>query len=113
MKFGGIFILMETYNDDEQNINETTNRIYNLTIDPRPLASKPGDEYKETITRNLNVLTGLTINEFATYVSQPFGYTWSGGIFEGKRSNKNWLRQWIFALDFDKGTITIDQSMHG
>ena len=100
---------MTTYNEDVQNIKETTEVKYNLTIDPRPRSSKPSEVEKKSITRNLTVLTGLTINDFSTYVSQPFGYTWSGGIFDGTRSNKSWLRQWIFALDFDKGTITIEQ----
>lgn len=100
---------MKTRNDVLHNNNETTNRIYNLTIDPRLVHSKPSEDEKTAITRNLTVLTGLTINEFATYVSQPFGYTWSGGIFDGKRSNKNWLRQSIFGVDFDKGTLTIDE----
>jgi len=89
--------------------NETNEVKYNITIDPRPRTSKPSEDEKKSITRNLTVLTGITINEFATYVSQPFGYTWSGGIFDGTRSNNTWRGQSIFALDFDKGTITIEE----
>lgn len=99
---------MEKFNKEDQNQIDTNKRIYHLTIDPRPLAAKPGDEYKDTITRRLTI-TGLTINEFATYVTQPYGYTWSAGIFDGTRSNKNWRGQWIFALDSDDGTITVEE----
>lgn len=92
------------YNDDFKN-NEPK---FIITIDPRPVASKPDDDYKETITSNLIIQTGITINEFSTLVSQPLGYTWSPGLFKGTRSNNNWVEQYVFGLDFDSG-ITIDQ----
>lgn len=92
------------YSDDFKN-NEPK---FTITIDPRPVRSKPDHDYKETITSHLTLQTGITINEFSTLVSQPLGYTWSPGLFKGTRSNHNWQEQSVFALDFDSG-ITIDQ----
>lgn len=92
------------YNDEFKS-NEPK---FTITIDSRPVTSKPDDDYKETITSHLTIQTGITINEFSTLVSQPLGYTWSPGLFKGTRSNYNWQQQSVFALDFDSG-ITIDQ----
>lgn len=91
------------YNDD------TTQIKYNITIDPRPVRSKPNEDYIKTITENLITYTGLTITEFSKYVTQPYSYTWSGGKFIGTRSNKNWVEQCVFGLDFDDGTITPEE----
>ncbi|MCE4566047.1 hypothetical protein INQ51_17135 [Maribellus sp. CM-23] len=85
-------------------INEKT---YNITVDPRPQSSKPGEDEKETITKNLTLVTGLTINQFSKIVSPPFSYSWSGGIFDGYRSNASWTSQSVIALDFDN-TIKIE-----
>lgn len=82
-------------------------RTFNLTVNPQRVTSKPGEEEKELITRNLTLVTGLTINEFSKYVSPPYSYTWSGGIFDGYRSNDTWIEQSEFALDFDN-TIKIE-----
>lgn len=81
---------------------------YNITIDPRPVHSKPDETYKMTITSHLTLKTGITINEFSELVSPPNSFTWSPGLFNGTRSNANWVQQSVFALDFDSG-ITIDQ----
>ncbi|RIH66174.1 hypothetical protein D1164_04490 [Mariniphaga sediminis] len=88
--------------------NEIT---YQLTINPAPLSSKPpkDDKIIGKIVNNLNVTTGLTINHFSKIVRQPFGYTWSGGLFHGNINNENWYLQQIFGLDFDKGEITIEE----
>ena len=75
---------------------------YEITIDPRKWNHKPTKKEAATITRNLIVQTGLTINHFAHIVTPPYSLTWSGGLFTGTRSNINWLRQSVFALDFDR-----------
>ena len=82
---------------------------YEITIDPRKWNHKPTKKEAATITRNLIVQTGLTINHFAHIVTPPYSLTWSGGLFTGTRSNINWLRQSVFALDFDRGTLTIEE----
>ena len=82
---------------------------YTLTIDPTPQHHKPQKKQMGTITNNLKMVTGLTIQEFATYSTQPYGYTWSGGIFSSSICNANWQSQSVFALDFDKGLVTIEQ----
>jgi hypothetical protein len=82
---------------------------YEITFDPRKWNHKPDDEEKKGITRRLIIQTGITISQFSTVVSSPFSYTWSGGLFNGFRSNNNWEKQSVFALDFDKGTLTVEQ----
>ena len=82
---------------------------YNITIDPRQRVSKPNETEKKSITSYLTQQTGVTINQFSELVSPPNSLTWSGGLFNGTRSNNSWIAQSVFALDFDKGTITIEQ----
>ena len=92
-------------------MNHNESLTYQLTIDPTPRSSKP-EKTGNTIGiihNNLNVITGLTISQFATCVSQPFGYTWTGGLFNGDLTGTNWQEQSIFALDFDKGLISVEQ----
>lgn len=84
-------------------------KTYCITIDPTPQKTKPPKtlEAVGTIYNNLNLVTGMTINEVATFVDQPFSYTWSGGIFDGSPSNKNWRRQTVIGLDFDNKELKI------
>lgn len=86
-------------------INE--HKKYTITIDPTPQQTKPSKNKIGEISNNLLTVTGLTINEVATYVDQPYGYTWSGGIFNGNPTNKNWKSQSVFGLDFDNKTLKI------
>jgi hypothetical protein len=101
VKFGSTFFYMQTINSDEIK--------YEITIDPRKWRSKPNEEETETITRNLTIQTGITINHFSQIVSAPNSLSWSGGLFQGTRSNKTWDKQSVFALDFDKGTLTMEE----
>jgi len=91
------------------NMQNTEKAKYWVTLDERKLSSKPDEKFKKTITQHLIKKRCLTINEFAGYVTQPYGYTWSGGMFNGTRSNSAWTSQQVFALDFDKGTITPEE----
>jgi hypothetical protein len=52
---------------------------YVITINPTPIKSKPSKSDKSIgiIYNNLNIKTGVTANEFATIVQQPYGYTYS------------------------------------
>ncbi|MBN8838454.1 MAG: hypothetical protein J0I09_14420 [Sphingobacteriia bacterium] len=84
---------------------------YTITIDPTSQQHKPTKKQMGKITNHLNLVTGLTINEFATYSTTPYSYSWSGGLFNGKICNANWYQQSVFALDFDKGLITIDDAL--
>lgn len=90
---------------------KTNEQKFTITIDPRPVASKPNDHFKKTITSHLTIRTGLTITEFSELISPPNSFTWSPGLFHGTRSNHNWQEQSVFALDFDGG-ITIDQVLN-
>jgi hypothetical protein len=90
-------------------MDKNTQIKYTLTIDPTPQHHKPSKKQMGTITKSLTLATGLTINEFATYTTQPYGYSWAGGLFNSNICNTNWVQQSVFALDFDKGLITTDQ----
>jgi hypothetical protein len=81
---------------------------YQFTISPRKVKQKPNEFEKKQITRDLTLVTGLTISDFSKYVAKPYAYTWSGGVFNGTRSNANWTKQYIFALDFDN-TISVSE----
>ncbi len=76
-------------------------KIYEVTIDPTPRIKKPSKEDMSNIYHSLNTLTGLTINEMHQIVDQPFGYTWTSGVFSGLPSDQNWIKQSTFGLDFD------------
>lgn len=93
-----------------QELNNVDNQYkYKITIDPTPQTKKPdSDEKKSIIYNNLNIITGLTIDEFDLYMKPPYSYTWSPSIMDGKRQNENWIEQSVFAIDFDKGKIEID-----
>lgn len=95
----GIFIYMSNHEQKK----------YQITFDPTPQKSKPPKTNKSIgiISNSLNLVTGLTINEVAKYVDQPYSFTWSGGIFNGNPSNKNWKSQSVFGLDFDNKTLKI------
>ncbi len=91
------------------NKNETNQNTYKITIDPRKVSSKPDDEYHKTITSHLTEQIELTIDQFSELVSPPYSFTWSPGLFNGKRSNDSWVSQCVFALDFDKGTTSVEE----
>lgn len=87
----------------------STTTKYTLTIDPKTQRSKPSNNEFGAITNRMNLVTGLTINELSTFVSEPYSYTWTGSLFDGIVNNENWTSQSIFALDFDNGDITIEE----
>ena len=89
----------------------STGITYTITIDPTSQHHKPSKKQMGIITNHLNLVTGLTINEFATYSTSPYSYSWSGGLFNGKICNTNWFQQSVFALDFDKGQISVDDAL--
>ena len=103
MKGWGLFIYMSNHEQKK----------YYITIDPTPQKTKPPktDMSIGEISKKLNLVTGLTINEVATIVDQPYSCTWSGGIFEDKRSNENWRRQSVIGLDFDNKKLKCTPEM--
>lgn len=63
------------------------------------------------VNSNLRTPKEVTIEEFSKVVTQPFGFSFTCGIFkENKRRNANWLQQSVFALDFDDG-LTPDEAI--
>jgi len=54
-------------------------------------------------------ITELEVDQFAEYLIQPYGYTWTPTIFKGNlRLNSEWKMQQLFGLDFDTG-ITLEE----
>lgn len=80
-----------------------------VTFDPTSQRLKPSKREFGAITNRMNVLTGVTINEFSTLVGSEHQYTWCGGTFDGIVNNSNWVSQEIFGLDFDNDTITVEE----
>ena len=85
------------------------NHNYMVTFDPTTQRSKPAKREFGTITNRMNVLTGVTINDFSTLVGSKHQYTWCGGTFDGIVNNYNWVSQQVFGLDFDNNTITVEE----
>lgn len=92
-------------------MNNENEKIYTITIDPTTQKVKPekGSYIIGKIKNNLTITTGVTMNEFSKIVARPMSYTWFGGIIDGVLSNENWKEQSVFALDFDKGNINVEQ----
>jgi len=84
------------------------NKNYLLTIDPTKVSSKPAPEERGIISCRLKTKKECTIPDFKQLMNPPYSYTWSGGLFNDSIKNDNWTEQSIFALDFDKGFITIE-----
>ena len=82
---------------------------YQMTISPLRQHSKPSrtDKSISIIYNNLNQVHYYTVNEIADFVQQPYGYTWSGGIFNGLVKNNTWVSQSVIGLDFDNKDTTI------
>jgi len=80
-----------------------------VTFDPTSQRTKPAKREFGAITNRMNVLTGVTINDFSTLVGSKHQYTWCGGKFDGIVNNYNWVSQQVFGLDFDNNTITVEE----
>lgn len=81
---------------------------YQMTISPLRQQTKPSKSGNtiSTIYKNLNQVAYHTVNEIADFVQQPYGYTWTGGIFNGLAKKDTWVSQSVIGLDFDnKHTI--------
>jgi len=61
--------------------------------------------------KEINVPTGITINEFGNMVSEPNSHTWFGGTFTNNITNQNWTSTQVIGLDFDSGEYTISETI--
>ena len=97
-------------NENSEEIKKIT---YTITIDPRTQLVKPPKNDIEfgIITNNLKTITEVTIDDFQKITSQPLSFTWFGGTFTGSVCNENWYQQSVFALDFDKGLISVEDAI--
>jgi len=81
---------------------------FTVSLDATINAQKPTDDVRRISARLKR--TEVTLEDLATKLTQPYGYTFSAGVFttDGIRNNKSWQSQQLFALDFDRG-ITLDE----
>lgn len=81
---------------------------FTISLDATRNEQKPTDDVRRIGFRLKRA--EVTLEELATKLTQPYGYTFSPGVFnaDGVRSNKAWVNQQLFALDFDHG-ITLDE----
>jgi hypothetical protein len=66
---------------------------------------KPSSEEVKEISKNLTSIVDCSIERLVDGISK--GYCFSPAVFNGTRSNDNFISQQIFALDFDNG-VSID-----
>jgi len=83
-----------------------------VTLDKFKNHNKPTKSETSIISNriacNENIID-LQIEEFANYLVQPNGFTWSPTVFKGNfRRNNEWENQQLFGLDFDNG-ITLEE----
>lgn len=78
-----------------------------MLIDSERYASKPkGKEVGLISNRIIDGHAIMTTQELAHKIAD--GYSFSPAIFDGKRSRENWIKQQLFALDFDNDTSLND-----
>ena len=78
---------------------------YRITVDKTTQLKKPMKKEIKKIHQRLIDAEEITIPEFMEFIAN--GYTWSGGVFDGKLKNVNWGSQSIFGLDFDNNRTII------
>jgi hypothetical protein len=77
---------------------------HKLLVDEINYAQKPNEQEIKKISQRLpNCAVEITLEEFASFVTQPNSRAWVAGYLEGGRKNQNWKSQSIYALDFDSG----------
>jgi hypothetical protein len=74
-------------------------------VDKTKQVKKPEKKEIKEIHKRLIDAEEITIPEFIEFMDN--GYTWSGGVFDGKLKNVNWGSQSIFGLDFDNNRTII------
>jgi hypothetical protein len=76
-----------------------------MTFSDIKLNQKPDGTQAGKIKQSINIVREITIDELSDYVMK---YTYYPSVLEGGHSNKNWVSQQVFALDFDDGLDPID-----
>ncbi|MCX6230831.1 MAG: hypothetical protein NTZ33_04745 [Bacteroidetes bacterium] len=83
--------------------------IHFVTVDITPQYTKPSQPEVFFINDNINVVTGMTINEISYFSTDTKG-TIVPALLAGTRSNNNWVSQSVYYLDFDE-TIKVDDAL--
>jgi hypothetical protein len=86
------------------------NKKFNVQFFKKQFSQKPTKEDNKKISEGINERISVTVRELRNMVSEPLSYTVCPSIFNGKRSNDNWLSQEVFFLDFDGG-ITQEEAI--
>lgn len=99
--------------DEKKDLENNKNNTFNITIDPTSQFTKPpkDDNSIGKISNSISLVTGVTIDNFQSLTSRPKSYTWFGGLFDNNLSNENWKEQSVFAIDFDKGNILVEDAL--
>ena len=74
---------------------------FKFSAETTSYASKPTKQEAASISNNLQPVYIESIDGFGEDIQQ--GISWSPSVFNGPRSNSNWVCQSILALDFDGG----------
>jgi len=86
--------------------------LIKVTLDKIKYHNKPTKFETSIISKRIACnenITELQVNQFAEYLVQPHGFTWTPTIFKGNlRLNNEWKMQQVFGLDFDNG-ITLEE----
>jgi len=74
---------------------------FKITTDNQARFTKPTKEEVRIVSNSLVKVVDVSVDQLASMMK--LGYSWSAGVFNGTRSNANWVQQQAFALDFDSG----------
>jgi hypothetical protein len=88
-------------------------KTYFINYNPKRVMTKPKKHSMEMSIhlKEINVPTGITINEFGNMVSAPNSHTWFGGTFTNNITNQNWTSTQVIGLDFDSAEYTISETI--
>jgi len=85
------------------NIKNMSKHIFKYSNSKLGWNEKPTKKEIGSITNTMKDFSS-TIEEFLDNVTVPYAQSWSGGRFNGKICNENWIDQQVIGLDFDTGT---------
>lgn len=88
-------------------------KTYLINYNPKRVITKPKKHSFEMSVhlKEINVTTGITINEFGNMISAPNSHTWFGGTYTHSLTNDNWTSTSVIGLDFDSGEYSVTETI--
>ncbi len=88
-------------------------KTYLINYNPKRVITKPKKHSFEMSIhlKEINVPTGITINEFGNMISAPNSHTWFGGTYTHSLTNENWTSTSVIGLDFDSGEYSVSETI--